>query len=224
MDEENRIMSAGRKTSNYDHRGKTLKPGLRNLLKAIKGAMKVTNHTLRDRIPRWWTHVNILMQLNIKKDILHIKLRDGPLPNRSHNKKSANSGHMSNMSKSLIIITTLLMLKTTSNKTSLITLKRTIKASLDLIDSLTSDWPNTWETGHKISCASPFKSSNLLNHSMLSFPMKNSITIRSWLRKSSGCECRRRIIVRWPMKTVTTSNKLLRRGINQKGGLNKRRR
>jgi hypothetical protein len=60
MDKESRIMSAGRKTNNYDHRGKTLKPSMRSQLKAIKGATKVTNHTLRDRVPRWWTHVNIL--------------------------------------------------------------------------------------------------------------------------------------------------------------------
>jgi hypothetical protein len=120
-------MSAGRKTICCDHRG------LRSLLKAIKEATKVTNHTLRDRIPGWWTHVNILTQLIIKKVILHIKLRDGPLPNRSHGKKSGNSGHMSNRSKSLIIITTLLLLKTTSNKTGLIALKRTIGASLILI-------------------------------------------------------------------------------------------
>jgi hypothetical protein len=100
--------------------------------------MKVTNHTLRDRILRWWTHANILMQLTITKGILH-KLRDGPLPNRSHGKKSVNSGYMINMSKSLIIILTLLLLKTTSNKMSLIALKRTIKASLNLIDPLTSE-------------------------------------------------------------------------------------
>jgi hypothetical protein len=110
-----------------------------SLLKNIKGAMKVTNHTLRDRIPRWWMHINILTQFTIKKSILYIKLRDGPLLNRSHNKKSVNSDHMSNRSKNLIIIMTLLMLKTTSNKTSLIALKRTIRASLNLIDSLTSD-------------------------------------------------------------------------------------
>jgi hypothetical protein len=81
------------------------------MLNAIKRATKVTNHTLRDRIPRWWTHVNILMQLTIKKCILHIMLRDGPLPNRSHIKKSVNNGHMSNGSNSLIIVTTLLLLK-----------------------------------------------------------------------------------------------------------------
>jgi hypothetical protein len=202
-------MSAGGKINNSDHRGKTLKPSVRSLLKAIKGATKVTNHTLRDRIPRWWAHVNILTQLTIKKDILHIKLRDGLLPNRSHNKKSMNSGHMSNRSKSLIIVTTLLLLKTTSNKTSLIRLKRTIRASLNLIDLLTSDWTNTWGTGHKIPHASPLKSNNLLTHRMLPFRVKNSITIRSWLRKSSGCESRMRVTVRWLTKAVTMSNKLL---------------
>jgi hypothetical protein len=60
VNKESRIMSVGRKISRCDHRGKTLKSSPRSLLKAIKGATKVTNHTLRDRIPRWWIHVNIL--------------------------------------------------------------------------------------------------------------------------------------------------------------------
>jgi hypothetical protein len=54
--------------------------------------------------------------------------------------------------------------------------------------------------------------------------MKNSITRRSWLRKSSDCESRRRVIVRGLTKVVTTSNKLLQRGINQRGGRNRQRR
>jgi hypothetical protein len=96
VDKEIWIMSTDRKNRSCDDTGKTLKPCPRSLLKAIKGAVKVTNHTLRDRILRWWTDVNILTQLTIKKVILHIKLRDRPLPNRSHSKKSVNSGHMSN--------------------------------------------------------------------------------------------------------------------------------
>jgi hypothetical protein len=104
--------------------------------------MKVTNHTLRDRIHRWWTHVNILMQLTIKKDILYIKLRDGPLMNRSHGKKSVNSAHMSNKSKSLIVIMILLLLKTTGNKTSLIALKRTVRVSPNVIDPIISNRTN----------------------------------------------------------------------------------
>jgi hypothetical protein len=179
VDKESRIMSAGGKTSNCDHRGKMLKPSPRSLLKSIKGATKVINHALRDRIPRWWTHVNILTQLTIKKDILHIKLRDGPSLNRSHGKKSANSSHMSNKSKSLIIISAMLLLKTMSNKTSLILFKRTIRVSLNLIYPLTSDQTNTWGTGHKIPRASPLKGSNLLSHHVLPFWMKNNIAIRS---------------------------------------------
>jgi hypothetical protein len=175
-------MSAGGKISSCDHRGKTLKSSLRSLLKAIKGATKMTNHALRDIIPRWWTHVNILTQLTIKKCILQIKLRDGPAPNRSHGKKSVNSDHMSNRSKSLIIISTILLLKTTSSKTGLIPLKRTIRASLNLIYPLTSDRTNTWGTGHMIPRASALKGSNLLSRHVLPFRMKNSIVIRSWLK------------------------------------------
>jgi hypothetical protein len=67
VDKKGRIMSPGKKTNNSDHRGKMLKPSARSLLKGIKGAMKVTNHTLRDRIPRWWVHVNILTQVTIRK-------------------------------------------------------------------------------------------------------------------------------------------------------------
>jgi hypothetical protein len=99
VDKESQIMSAGGKTSSRDHRGKMLKPSPRSLLKAIKGATNVTNHALRDRIPRWWTHVNILPQLTIKKDIFHIKLRDGPSSNRSHGKKSVNRGRLRSSSR-----------------------------------------------------------------------------------------------------------------------------
>jgi hypothetical protein len=155
VDKKSWIMSAGGKISSCDHRGKTPKPSPRSLLKAIKRATKMTNHALRDRIPRWWTHVNILTQLTIKKGILHIKLRDRPAPNRSYGKKSVNSGHMSSRSKSLIIISTMLLLKTMSNKTGLIPLKRTIRSSLNLIYTLTSDRTNTWGTGHKILRAIP---------------------------------------------------------------------
>jgi hypothetical protein len=129
-------MSAGGKISSCDHRGKTIKPSPRSLLKAIKRAMKMTNHALRDRIPRWWTHVNILTQPTFKKCILHVKLRDGLAPNRSHHKKSVNSGHMSNRSKSLIIISTMLLLKTTSNKTSLIRSREQSKRVLTLYTHL----------------------------------------------------------------------------------------
>jgi hypothetical protein len=224
VDKESRIMSADEKTSSYDHRGKTLKPSLRSLLNAIKGATNVTNHALRDRIPRWWTHVNILMQLTIKKCILHIKLRDRSSLNRSHDKKSVNSSYMSNMNKSSIIISTMHLLKITSNKTSLISLKRIIKASLNLIYPLTSDQTNTWGTWQKISRASSLKDSNLLSHRMLPFRMKNSITIRIWLKKSSSSESRMRVTVRWPTYALTTFKKLLQRGINWRGGCNRRRR
>jgi hypothetical protein len=89
-----------------------------------------------------------------------------------------------------------LVLKTTGNKKSLITLKRTIRASVNLIDPLTSDRMNTWRTWHKITYASLLKSSNLLSHHVLSFRMKNNIMIKGWLKKSSDYKSRRRVIVK----------------------------
>jgi hypothetical protein len=90
---------------------------------------------------------------------------------------------MSNWSKNLIIMSTLLLLKTTSNKLSLIALKRTIRASFNLIDPLTSDQMNMWGTWHKIPRASPLKSSSLLSHRVLPFWRKNNDTIwRRWPR------------------------------------------
>jgi hypothetical protein len=53
MNEESRIMSASEKINRCDHRGKALKPSPRGLLKAIKGATKLTKHTHRNKIPRW---------------------------------------------------------------------------------------------------------------------------------------------------------------------------
>jgi hypothetical protein len=61
VDKKGRSMSGGGKISSCDHRGKTLKSSPKSLLKAIKRATNMINHALRDRIPRWWTYVNILM-------------------------------------------------------------------------------------------------------------------------------------------------------------------
>jgi hypothetical protein len=78
-----------------------------------------------------------------------------------------DNGYMSNGSKSLIIIMTMLLLKTTSNETSLIALKRIIRASLNLIYPLTGDRTDMWGTWYKIPCTSPFKNNNLLNYRVL---------------------------------------------------------
>jgi hypothetical protein len=135
MHKKRRIMSARRKPSRSDHRRKALKPRLWRLLETIKRAANTTSHTLRNRIPRQRLHVDLFTQLTIKKGI-HIRLRDGLLTNRGHNKKSVNSHHVSNRSKCLIIIMVMFLLETMRNQSSLIAHKRTIQVSLNLINPL----------------------------------------------------------------------------------------
>jgi hypothetical protein len=71
-------MSARRETSSSHHRGEALKPGTRGLFQTKKKAPKMTNHSIRDRVPWRRLHVNLLMQLSIEKSVLNIQLRHRP--------------------------------------------------------------------------------------------------------------------------------------------------
>jgi hypothetical protein len=142
----------------------------------------MTNHATRDRVPWRRLHVNLLTQLTIKKWVLNIKLRHRPVANRGHIKKSAHSGHMGYRGKSLIIVTTPLLLETTSHETRFVALKRSIGAGLNLVDPLACDGTNTRRRRDKIPGASALKRSNLLGHGKLPFRMMVSILIRSRLK------------------------------------------
>lgn len=80
---------------------------------------------------------------------------------------------------------TMLLLKDTSHKTSFVVLKRTIGASLNLVEPLTSDRMNTWRKRNKILRVGALESSNLLGHYKLPFGMNNNITIRNRLKNKS---------------------------------------
>jgi hypothetical protein len=60
VDKERRVMCARDETSSGDHRGKTLKPGARGLLKAIERAPETTDHAIGNRVARRWLHVYLL--------------------------------------------------------------------------------------------------------------------------------------------------------------------
>jgi hypothetical protein len=170
-------MSTRRKTSNSYHRGKSLKQGARGFLKAIERVTKTMDHAIRKRIPRRWLHINLITQLTIEKNILNIKLGHEPMANKGHDEKGSYNGHMSQRRKSLIVITTMLLLKTMSHKTSFVMLKRTIRASFNLIYPLTSDRKKMGRKRNRIPSSSALKRNNLLSHCKLPFRMNNNITI-----------------------------------------------
>src|SRR6266540_6320693 len=178
-----RIMLTSNKTSSENNRGEALKPGAGSLLEAIERATETTDVTIRNRVSRRRVHVDLLMQLAMKKSILHIKLRDGPSANRSNSNKSMDSGPMGNMSKCLLIITPILLLKPTCNKTRFIALNGAIRACLDFVDPLARDSSSRRRKRNKIPSDSALKSSNLLSHSELPLRMGNRITIGGRLRE-----------------------------------------
>jgi hypothetical protein len=135
------------------------------LLKATERTTKTTYITIGNRVARRWVHVDLLMQLVMKKSILHVKPRDSPLTNRGHRNKSMNGGSMSNGSKGPLRVTTILMLKTTGNKTCIIVLNRAIRESLNLVDPLAHDRNSRRSMKNKIPSVGMLKSRNLLSHS-----------------------------------------------------------
>jgi hypothetical protein len=104
---------------------------------------------------------------------------------------------MSHRCKSLIIITTLLLLEATSHKTRFVALKRSIGASLNLIDPLACDGTNTGRRRDKIPSASALKRNNLLGHGKLPFGMSLGIPIRGRLEGNRKTIVARRVAIRW---------------------------
>jgi hypothetical protein len=104
---------------------------------------------------------------------------------------------MSHGGKSLIIIIALLLLEATSHKTRFVALKRSIRASLNLIDPLACNGTNTGRRRDKILGASALKRSNLLGHGKLPFGMVLSIPIKSRLKGNRKTIVTRREAIRW---------------------------
>jgi hypothetical protein len=96
MNEKSRIMLTSNKSSSNDNRGEALKPSMRGLIDTIERMVETTDMALRNRVARRWVHVDLLMQLTVKKNIIHVKLRDGPPTNKGHRNKSMDSGPVSN--------------------------------------------------------------------------------------------------------------------------------
>jgi hypothetical protein len=98
--------------------------------------------------------------------------------------------------KRLIIITTLLLLETMSHKTRFVALKRSIGASLNLVDPLACDGTNTGRWRDKIPSASELKRNNLLGHGKLPFGMALSIPVRSQVKGNKKTIVTRRVAIR----------------------------
>jgi hypothetical protein len=50
---------------------------MRGLLENMERTTEMIDVALRNRVAKRWVYVDFLMQPNVKKSILHVKLRDG---------------------------------------------------------------------------------------------------------------------------------------------------
>jgi hypothetical protein len=67
VNEKSRIVLTSNKSSSNDNRGEALKPSTRGLFETIERTTETTDMALRKRVARRWVHVDLLMQLTVKK-------------------------------------------------------------------------------------------------------------------------------------------------------------
>jgi hypothetical protein len=95
---------------------------------------------------------------------------------------------MSSMSKCLLVVNAILLLETSCHKTSLIALKRAIRASLDLVDPLACDGSDMRRQRNKVPSTGTLYGSNLLSHGMLPLLMSDNLLIGHGLSQNSSSE------------------------------------
>jgi hypothetical protein len=99
VSEKSRIVLTSRKISSSDNRGEAFKQSTRILLETIERIVETIDMAIGNRVTMRWVHVDLLVELTVKKNILHVKLRDSPAMNRGHCNKSMNGGPMRNRTK-----------------------------------------------------------------------------------------------------------------------------
>ena len=79
---------------------------------------------------------------------------------------------------------------------SFVTLKRTIRASLDLVDPLAGDGTNTGREGNQLPCARALKGSKFFSHRKLPFRLSHGSLIGSGLSNNRETVPIRRVAIR----------------------------
>jgi hypothetical protein len=111
---------------------------------------------------------------------------------RAREEKAAGDGStkVSQNTKEVTIVTTLLLLEPARHKTSLVALKGAIRASLYLVHPLASDRSDMRWQRNKIPGASTLQGSNLLSHSMLLLWVSSSLPIGLGLSQNGSSEAK----------------------------------
>jgi hypothetical protein len=83
VNEKSMIMLTGSKTSSGGNWSEALKPSMRGLLEVIERTSETTIMAIRNRVARRWVHLDLLIQLTVKKSVLQVKLRESTDEQRS---------------------------------------------------------------------------------------------------------------------------------------------
>ena len=88
-------------------------------------------------------HVDFSLKTTIKEDFFNINLGYMPLTNIDNYNKTMNNSYLYNISKSLLIIQTILLREPFSNQSAFAPLNQTMRLNFDFIDSTRTSYTLT---------------------------------------------------------------------------------
>jgi hypothetical protein len=116
-------------------------PSPGRLLKSVEGLLQETDVVGSRQVnePGWLLTVNHLVQMTVKKRVLHVQLMDRPGTRDGDAEDDPNGGRFDDRAKSLIVVDTVTLREATNYPSGFMTSQRTVRVELVLEDPLAGD-------------------------------------------------------------------------------------
>jgi len=97
--------------------------------------------------------VDGLLQVAVKKRILHVKLMNGPAAGGGDAEDDTNGGRFDNRTKRLVVVDAMALSETADHPAGLVTGEAAVGVEFMLINPLAHHNVGTWRSGYKAPCA-----------------------------------------------------------------------
>ena len=151
VDEEGGVGGRSDEAEISNVRGEALVPRPRGLLEAVKGALKKTDGVGTRQVDEagGLLTVDRLVQVTVKKGILHVQLVDGPLTRSGDAEDDPNGGRLDDGAERLIVVDAVALGEAANDPASLVTSQGAIGVELVPEDPLACHHVGTWGPGNE---------------------------------------------------------------------------
>ena len=128
-------------------------------------------------VPSRGSHVDFLIQVAMKKDIIDVKLVDRPRTSSGNSKEEANSNSLGNRGEAVEVIHTLNQVVSFGDKALLVAIECTIGIEFSLKNLTATNSSLTWWKRSELPCVILLEGPKFLKHGKTPFENETSLII-----------------------------------------------